>query len=224
MPSRTYSWKLITIHRSASPGRPSFMSRMQSYMSEKHRSFLDHLKSDTRPLRTFVMDMNHEVLLVTFNCGVLALKEFQWCSYDHCSVVHLGSGLGGRLEPWWSWYRCYTAMPMRNFGRRGLEAQTVKILRDTRNHTEKTDILSDCYTIAGTALWIVLVARQTGIGAKILFATKLLLAFNSNLHCLVPEPPKTNQNVSPRVRGNFWNLRVMYVCANLAYGWQKKSG
>ena len=41
-----------------------------------HRSFLDHLKSNPRPLCMFVMDRNDEALSTAFNRSVLALKEF----------------------------------------------------------------------------------------------------------------------------------------------------
>ncbi|KAF8150198.1 Indoleamine 2,3-dioxygenase [Crassisporium funariophilum] len=64
-------------HQATSPGKPSFMSRMQSYMPHNHRSFLNHLKSNPRPLRTFVMNSDDADLLAAFNHAVLALKEFR---------------------------------------------------------------------------------------------------------------------------------------------------
>jgi indoleamine 2,3-dioxygenase len=64
-------------HQAKSPGQPSFMSRMQTYMPKNHRLFLNHLKTNPRPLRTFVMDRNDEALMMAFNLAVIALKEFR---------------------------------------------------------------------------------------------------------------------------------------------------
>ena len=64
-------------HQATSPGRPTFMSRMQTYMPRNHRLFLDHLKSNPRPLRMFLMDRNDEALSMAFNRSVSALKEFR---------------------------------------------------------------------------------------------------------------------------------------------------
>ena len=64
-------------HQPTSPGKPSFMSRMQSYMPRNHRLFLDHLKANPRPLRNFVVDSNDTKLLAAYNAAVMALKEFR---------------------------------------------------------------------------------------------------------------------------------------------------
>lgn len=64
-------------HRATSPGKPSFMSRMQSYMPRNHRLFLDHLKANPRPLRAFVVDANDTELLSAYNQAVMSLKEFR---------------------------------------------------------------------------------------------------------------------------------------------------
>ncbi|ESK85655.1 indoleamine2,3-dioxyganese b [Moniliophthora roreri MCA 2997] len=61
----------------------SFMARMQKYMPRNHRLFLDHLSSNTRPLRQFVMERNTQgsseesSLVEAYNAAVKALKEFR---------------------------------------------------------------------------------------------------------------------------------------------------
>ena len=57
--------------------RPSFMSRMQTYMPRHHRAFLDHLSANSRPLRTFVAASGDAELLDAFNKAVKSLKEFR---------------------------------------------------------------------------------------------------------------------------------------------------
>lgn len=64
-------------HQPTSPGKRSFMSRMQSYMPRNHRLFLDHLKASPRPLRTFVTDAGDEELLSAYNTAIKALKTFR---------------------------------------------------------------------------------------------------------------------------------------------------
>ena len=71
---------------SATPTQPSFMSRMQKYMPHNHRLFLNHLKTNPRPLREFVKrvesgsggmgDAGRE-LGEKYNEAVMALKEFR---------------------------------------------------------------------------------------------------------------------------------------------------
>jgi hypothetical protein len=76
MPSHAIDIFIGADHQAKSPGQPSFMSRrMQTYMP--HRLFLNHLKTNPRPLRTFVMDRNDEALMMAFNLAVIALKEFR---------------------------------------------------------------------------------------------------------------------------------------------------
>ena len=77
-------------HQAKSPGQPSFMSRMQTYMPKNHRLFLNHLKTNPRPLRTFVMDRNDEALLMAFNLAVVALKEFRDSHMIIASLYILG--------------------------------------------------------------------------------------------------------------------------------------
>ena len=62
---------------SSSPDKPSFLTRMQSYMPRHHRLFLNHLSCSPRPLREFVLSANHPHLLEAYNAAVLALKEFR---------------------------------------------------------------------------------------------------------------------------------------------------
>ncbi|KAF8910411.1 Indoleamine 2,3-dioxygenase [Gymnopilus junonius] len=64
-------------HQATSPDRPTFMSRMQTYMPKNHRLFLDHLKANPRPLRNFVMDAHNPELLEAYNHAVKSLKEFR---------------------------------------------------------------------------------------------------------------------------------------------------
>ena len=77
-------------HQAKSPGQPSFMSRMQTYMPKNHRLFLSHLKINPRPLRTFVMDKNDEALMTSFNLAVVALKEFRDAHMIIASLYILG--------------------------------------------------------------------------------------------------------------------------------------
>ncbi|KAF8072250.1 Indoleamine 2,3-dioxygenase [Lyophyllum atratum] len=64
-------------HQSSSPGKRSFMSRMQSYMPRNHRLFLDHLSANPRPLRAFVMSSADTALHDAYNLAVVSLKEFR---------------------------------------------------------------------------------------------------------------------------------------------------
>lgn len=57
--------------------QPSFMSRMQIYMPRNHRLFLDHLKANSRSLRSFVLTSKDEELTKVYNQAVMALKEFR---------------------------------------------------------------------------------------------------------------------------------------------------
>jgi indoleamine 2,3-dioxygenase len=62
---------------SATPERPSFMSRMLVYMPRNHRIFLNHLSANPRPLRAFVMESHDKEIIETYNRAVIALKEFR---------------------------------------------------------------------------------------------------------------------------------------------------
>lgn len=62
---------------SATPNRPSFMSRMQIYMPRNHRLFLNHLAANPRPLRAFVLGSKDEEMIDAYNEAVTALKHFR---------------------------------------------------------------------------------------------------------------------------------------------------
>lgn len=64
-------------HQSASPGKPSFMLRMQTYMPHNHRMFLTHLAANPRPLRAFVIEKSDGPLSAAYNRVVQSLKEFR---------------------------------------------------------------------------------------------------------------------------------------------------
>ncbi|KAG5220724.1 Indoleamine2,3-dioxygenase [Salix suchowensis] len=55
----------------------SFLDRMQLYMARHHRAFLNHLKSNPRPLRDIVLSADNASLLEAYNNAVVALKEFR---------------------------------------------------------------------------------------------------------------------------------------------------
>ena len=124
-------------HQATSPGRPSFMSRMQTYMPKNHRSFLDHLKSSPRPLRLFVMDRNDEALSTAFNRSVLALKEFRDAHMIIAALYILGPARRAakrRLEAAEDDGNGTRCQPLKGTGGTDL----VKFLKDTRNRTKET--------------------------------------------------------------------------------------
>ncbi|RDB29303.1 Indoleamine 2,3-dioxygenase 1 [Hypsizygus marmoreus] len=57
--------------------KSAFLDRMQQYMPRHHRTFLNHLSSNPRPLRSIVTGANDPALLEAYNTAVLALKEFR---------------------------------------------------------------------------------------------------------------------------------------------------
>ena len=124
-------------HQATSPGQPSFMSRMQSYMPKKHRSFLDYLKANPRPLRTFVMDRNDEALSIAFNRAVLGLKEFRDAHMIIAALYVLGPARRAekrRLEL--NGVSSAPRQPMKGTGGTDL----VQFLKETRNRTKETII------------------------------------------------------------------------------------
>ena len=124
-------------HQSTSPGRPSFMSRMQTYMPKNHRSFLDHLKSNPRPLRTFVMDKNDEALSMAFNRSVLALKEFRDAHMIIVALYILGPAKRAakrRLEAAGHDRNSTLCQTLKGTGGTDL----VEFLKDTRSRTKET--------------------------------------------------------------------------------------
>lgn len=64
-------------NHSSTAGQPSFATRMQRYMPRRHREFLNHLASTSRPLRAFVLASGASALLEAYNAAVLSLKEFR---------------------------------------------------------------------------------------------------------------------------------------------------
>jgi len=126
-------------HQATSPGQPSFMSRMQSYMPKNHRSFLDHLKSNPRPLRMFVKERNDEALLTAFNRAVLALKEFRDAHMIIAALYILGPARRAakrRVEVVGGSVSCTPLQLMKGTGGTDL----VKFLKDTRSRTKETII------------------------------------------------------------------------------------
>ena len=124
-------------HQATSPGRPSFMSRMQTYMPKNHRSFLDHLKSNPRPLRMFVMDRNDEALSTAFNRSILALKEFRDAHMIIAALYILGPARRAakrRLEAAEDDEKGTPRQPLKGTGGTDL----VKFLKDTRSRTKET--------------------------------------------------------------------------------------
>ncbi|KAF8343600.1 tryptophan 2,3-dioxygenase [Amanita rubescens] len=57
--------------------KTSFLTRMQQYMPRRHRSFLQHLAANPRPLREFVVNAEPGELVEAYNGAVKALKEFR---------------------------------------------------------------------------------------------------------------------------------------------------
>ncbi|KAF8808418.1 Indoleamine 2,3-dioxygenase [Phlegmacium glaucopus] len=123
-------------HRATSPGQPSFMSRMQSYMPKNHRMFLDHLKSNPRPLRMFVKDSNDEALLAAFNRAVLSLKEFRDAHMIIAALYILGPARREAKRRMEASVSSTPRQPMKGTGGTNL----VKFLKDTRNRTKETII------------------------------------------------------------------------------------
>ncbi|TFK36759.1 Indoleamine 2,3-dioxygenase [Crucibulum laeve] len=119
-------------HRSASPDKPSFMARMQSYMPRNHRLFLDHLASNPRPLRTFVMETGNADLLEAYNLAVLALKEFRDAHMVIATLYILGPAR--RAAKAANEYDHSSQDPLKGTGGTNL----VKFLKDTRNRTKET--------------------------------------------------------------------------------------
>ncbi|KAG6864593.1 hypothetical protein C0991_008445 [Blastosporella zonata] len=57
--------------------KKAFLDRMQLYMPRHHRTFLNHLSANRRPLREIVAQSNNAGLLEAYNTAVLAVKEFR---------------------------------------------------------------------------------------------------------------------------------------------------
>ncbi|KAH6913615.1 hypothetical protein BKA70DRAFT_1370048 [Coprinopsis sp. MPI-PUGE-AT-0042] len=126
-------------HQSKSGDKPSFMSRMLTYMPRNHRLFLKHLSASPRPLRDFVVSSGDQELLETYNKTVLALKEFRDAHMIIATLYIVGparraakaaaEALLGREIP-------ESREPLKGTGGTDL----VQFLKDTRNRTGATMI------------------------------------------------------------------------------------
>ncbi|KAG7098415.1 hypothetical protein E1B28_000370 [Marasmius oreades] len=72
----------------------TFMAKMQKYMPRNHRLFLDHLSSNSRPLRPWVLERQDgekgKELAEAYNKSVKALKEFRDSHMIIASLYILG--------------------------------------------------------------------------------------------------------------------------------------
>ncbi|KAF9264139.1 Indoleamine 2,3-dioxygenase [Marasmius fiardii PR-910] len=72
----------------------TFMSKMQKYMPRNHRLFLEHLSSNTRPLRPWVMERQDgemgKEMAEAYNKSVMALKDFRDSHMIIASLYILG--------------------------------------------------------------------------------------------------------------------------------------
>ncbi|CAA7271432.1 unnamed protein product [Cyclocybe aegerita] len=125
-------------HQATTPGKPSFMSRMQSYMPHNHRMFLDHLKANPRPLRNFVVDAKDDKLLAAYTSAVKALKEFRDAHMiivtlyvtgpaRRAAKIALEKSVAGGVEH----VNAAASAPLKGTGGTDL----VKFLKDTRTRT-----------------------------------------------------------------------------------------
>lgn len=72
-----YSHSDSLTRTSAATAKKAFLDRMQLYMPRHHRTFLNHLSANPRPLRGIVAGLNDDGLRDAYNEAVLALKEFR---------------------------------------------------------------------------------------------------------------------------------------------------
>ncbi|KAG6904800.1 hypothetical protein DXG01_007069 [Tephrocybe rancida] len=124
----------LGVDHHSSADRPSFMSRMQTYMPRNHRLFLDHLSSNKRPLRAFVMASADVLLCEVYNLAVVALKEFRDAHMIIATLYILGPARraarqGEVLER-------RESNPLLGTG----GTELVKFLKDTRTRTSETII------------------------------------------------------------------------------------
>lgn len=124
----------------SSCGKPSFLKRMQSYMPRKHRLFLDHIASASRPLRQFVLETNDPLLLASYNRAVRALKEFRDAHMIIATLYIIGPSrraarsLEGEKAEFGSGVVTRHDASLKGTGGTDL----VKFLKDVRNRTSKT--------------------------------------------------------------------------------------
>lgn len=72
-----YSHSAPLTGSSTATAKKAFLDRMQLYMPRHHRTFLNHLSVNPRPLRDIVASTNDVGLRDAYNEAVLALKEFR---------------------------------------------------------------------------------------------------------------------------------------------------
>ncbi|KAG6832749.1 hypothetical protein H0H87_000598 [Tephrocybe sp. NHM501043] len=116
-------------HQSSSPTQRPFMARMQSYMPRNHRLFLDHLSSNPRPLRAFVMSSTDAPLRDAYNLAVLALKEFRDAHMIIATLYILGPARKAKQAA-----EQRESKPLLGTG----GTELVKFLKDTRTRTSET--------------------------------------------------------------------------------------
>jgi indoleamine 2,3-dioxygenase len=134
----------------ARPGEVSFMMRMQRYMPHNHRMFLDHLRANPRPLRGFVMLVWDRGLGEAYNMAVAALKEFRDAHMIIATLYILGparraahiAGEGMQRETRGG------GEPLKGTGGTDL----VRFLKDTRNRTNETVIITSAMGSQGHAI------------------------------------------------------------------------
>lgn len=130
----------------ATPNKPSFMSRMQTYMPKNHRLFLNHLAASPRSLRSFVLGSEGEEMVKAYNGAVMALKKFRDGHMIITTLYIIGparraaravmeknrSTNGGDMQP----AAASVDAPLKGTGGTDL----VKFLKDTRTRTTETII------------------------------------------------------------------------------------
>jgi indoleamine 2,3-dioxygenase len=132
-------------HQSKAPNKPSFMSRMLTYMPRNHRLFLKHLSANPRPLRPFVASIGDSELLESYNKAVMALKEFRDAHMIIATLYIIGPArraaraaaeaqIDSGAEPTPPGFK--ETEPLKGTGGTDL----VKFLKDTRNRTGATII------------------------------------------------------------------------------------
>jgi len=109
---------------------PSFMNRMEIYMPKGHRSFLNHLIANPRPLRGIVLASQDEEMKQAYNQAVLALKEFRDA---HMIITTL-----------------YVIGPARRAARAFLQREKEKIGPDVSTKDSGTDDTLNDSTLKGT--------------------------------------------------------------------------
>jgi indoleamine 2,3-dioxygenase len=136
-------------HSSATQTQPSFMSRMQVYMPRNHRLFLDHLKANSRPLRSFVLASKDEELTMVYNEAVMALKGFRDSHMVITALYVIGparraakvqegkTSLNVHDNP--SVVGTFTDGPLRGTG----GSELVQFLKDTRTRTVEAVVLDN---------------------------------------------------------------------------------